>query len=354
MKFVLADTEKTRPLGITESVTEVSKAEGTAEGKEIFFESSGKILSGRLLMPKGADSFPAVIFVFDDGPLTNAEKSLFDFYTESLITQGFAVMTFYKPGQEKSQGDIIELDDEKRIQNIRDAFAYLKNLPEINSSKIVLMGYKGGGYLALRAAEEDPGVNSCIALGMPLEYYRKDDLAASSRERIEKALQENGYNDFEEGYMNRVSEKMAAQVEDIIYSKKEDFSFIMGERVPVSAHRKYITRLPIRAVLAFNRPLLIIFGQNDTDFNAQLVEQLKKELRAKKEENATIAVFRNLDGYMGKRSKQKSLHSFKASSDALLLVQKWLSKREELTLSAKEPAVEEIPPSVPDEEDKNL
>jgi pimeloyl-ACP methyl ester carboxylesterase len=299
-------------------------------GKEVFFEAGNQILSGRLWTPEGKGPFPSAIIVSGDGPMTNAQRRFRQAYAEHLSAAGIAVLLFDKPGQGKSQGNLADLDDEGRIRNIQGAAKYLSDLPEIQAGGIVLIGYKGGGYLSLKAARELPELHSCITLSMSLESLGTPPFYASARALIGDALKRNGYGPFEEKYVEMMTKKLEEHLEEIARST-ENFSFFLGVKVPLKGYREYIARVPYETVLYFDKPLFMIFGRKDISFNAQAAEDLKKAVRGAGKDEINIAVIERLNSFMGKNPESDELLDFELNKDVLRLIENWAKKEKKPT-----------------------
>ncbi|MGB2600030.1 MAG: alpha/beta fold hydrolase [Candidatus Omnitrophota bacterium] len=310
-------------------------AEGK-KGEDVFFESGNQMLSGQLWMPKGDGSFPAAIIVSEDGPMTNAERSFQRSYAEHLSDVGFAVLMYDKPGQGKSQGNLADLDDERRILNIQAAVSYLKNISGIRAERIILIGYKGGGYLCLKAAEKVPDLHSCVVLSMTLESLKTSGFFTSAQSMINEALRRNDYGSFEEEYMVRVTKKLEDYLKETAGST-ENFSIFMGMKVPLKGYREYITRVPYEAVLTFDKPLFMIFGRQDMNFDAQSAEDLKKTLREARKDDIHMAVIGNLNSHMGMSSERTELLDFKVNEDVPQLIENWARKERQPVQPPEEP-----------------
>lgn len=281
--------------------------------QEVFFEMENLMLSGRLWIPEGKGPFPAVILVPEDGPMTNGEYSLFESLGRSLSSSGAAVLDFDNPGQGKSQGNFRELDDEKRIRNIKAAFSFLEKHPLIDGGKITLIGHRGGGYLAIKAAEKSPSILSCIALGMPLE-----------QETMPQTISVPGFGRFDDKYMETIQEIMESKLTEIRNSS-EDFLFFMGKKLPFKAYREYLERKPYETAVAFKKPLLMIFGKDDRGFRPRQVQNLKS-LLTEKEISIKIAVFGSLGPYMGKMERAGRNWRFTPNEEVIQLIKDWVTK----------------------------
>ncbi len=321
---------------VDQTAGERDKARKT-QSEEIFFESDNLILSGRLWIPDGDGPFPAVLIVPRDGPMTNGERYLVESCGEFLSSSGFGAFVFDNPGQGKSQGSIWDMDDEKRIRNILAALSYLQTRPDVIRGSITVMGHKGGGYLALEAAGRFPEVCSCIVLGLPPDPGISGIAQKTPVERIQALLKAHGLGPFDEGYISTVATELEEHRKEAARST-EDFSFVLGVRVPLKDYRGFLDRRPYEALISFDRPLLLIYGRNDRDFSQHDLEGLRRSLRSGEDDRAKIAVFRSLTPYMGEMVGEGNSWRFEANEDVLELVREWI--REKGIRKAEPPTVE--------------
>ncbi|MFC1480327.1 alpha/beta hydrolase family protein [Candidatus Omnitrophota bacterium] len=315
---------------------EVSSAEeAPVKGKEIFFESDKLILSGRVWVPETPGAFPGILVIPREGPMTIGEQDLLDSLGELLSASGFVVLVFDSPGQGKSQGSFVGLDEEKKIQNIIAAGAYLNDHPDIKKGSINLIGHEGGGYLALKAASELPSVRSCVLLNIPLGHTEANLTQRSPREEIQALLNARSLGPFTESFMKHMTEKVHEHQEDVIQSG-ENFSFVLGVKVPIKEYREFMARDSYGTIISFDRPLLVVVGKDDKYFNARLVDKLKKEL-IKKDRRNNVALFKSPGAYMGRMVGQDGSWTFSPNKDVFDLVREWIAEngtREEEVLPA--------------------
>src|SRR5262245_29008292 len=144
----------------------------------------------------GTEKRPAVIMLHGaDGwaPMTG-----FKFAASGLNASGFnAILIRYYDRtktdkiSDKERADFIkwlrgEATDEKEnasrqlfeesIEVVRDAVAYVRKLPNVDASRIGIVGFSLGGYLALAAAPKiDPPIQAVVEMfgGLPQEYCKK-------------------------------------------------------------------------------------------------------------------------------------------------------------------------------------
>ncbi|MEA3489075.1 MAG: hypothetical protein U9R44_01875 [Candidatus Omnitrophota bacterium] len=309
-------------------------------GEEIFFESDNLILSGRLWIPDGKGPFPAVLAVPKDGPMTRGEYYLLSSLGESLSSLGIMFLTFDSQGQGKSQGSFVGLDEKKKLQNIADAADYLMKHPAVRNGSVNLLGHEGGAYFALKAASGIPSVRSSILLGVPLGSVKTDFVHKISREDIQAVLASHSLGPFDEGFMKTVGERVKKSLEEVTNSR-EEFLFFMGTRVPLMEYREFIARRPYKEILSFDRPMLLIFGRDDRNFNSKGVETLKRFI-SKERKPDRVAVLGSLGPFMGDMVKYDDSWSFAVNKDVLELIRSWIL--EHGTAGIGEPVIEDEEP----------
>ncbi|MGB3113938.1 MAG: hypothetical protein WBC00_04915, partial [Candidatus Omnitrophota bacterium] len=182
---------------------------------------------------------------------------------------------------------------------------------------------KAGGYLCLKASQEIPDLLGCVVIAMPLESFKEVALDDSAVKEIKAALIRNKIGPFDDVYMATITGILREHMEKVLNSK-EEASFFMGVKVPRKGYRDYIVRAPYKAVLSSNKPLLMIIGRKDEEFDPQITENLRKSLAEIKKENVKMATIMNLDGYMGMGIEPGCTWNYKINSDAFKLILNWL------------------------------
>jgi pimeloyl-ACP methyl ester carboxylesterase len=273
-------------------------------------------------MPKGIGPFPAVLFIPKDGPVTNGEQMLLAAYGSALAEAGYIMMVFDNPGQGKSQGDILDLDGTKQLTNIEAALAMLRSDPSVKKDFIALIGHKGGGYLALEAARAAKGVLCCAVLELPAESEKDETFQKNYRDKIQNALNENGLGTFDNSYMDNAAFNLGKHVSGV-QASTDDFMYFLGTKLPAAAYKQYLGRKVYRSVLNVNKPVLLVFGKNDPDISPQAIEALKRSA-AQGDLRIKIAVFNDLDPYMGKLLAQDNGWVFTPDHDVINSILEWL------------------------------
>ena len=292
--------------------------------KEIFFESKNLFLSGNLQIPEGEGPFPAVLIVSGDGPMSLGEKHLIDSLVQLLSEKGFVTLVFDGPGQGKSQGTFMGVDDKKRIQNVVSAISYLEKHPQVRKDSINLIGYEGGGYIALEAALKVPEVNSCMLLGVPQGFIEGNSFKWLSVGTMRSLINYHGFGTVDD----EVAEKMGSDVRrhlESVATSKENFSFFSGVKVPLKEYRQFISRRIYEDALSFNRPMLMAFGWDDKHFEPKTVDAFNEKLRDKNS-YGKVAIFRTPGIYMGKMTPEDEVWFFSPNEDVLEVIGNWIQE----------------------------
>jgi hypothetical protein len=136
-------------------------------------------LPGTLTVPVGAGPFPAVVLVHGSGPNDRDETvggvKVFKDLAEGLASKGIVVLRYEKRTlQYRARAASIPhfTVEEETVEDAVKAIALLRSQPEVNGSKIFVVGHSLGAYVAPRIAEQDgklAGVVLMAANVRPLE-----------------------------------------------------------------------------------------------------------------------------------------------------------------------------------------
>lgn len=128
-------------------------------GKQISFSSQGKQIPAELFQPSGSLSTGVVIIAYGSDGLTDnlsgPWKTMIQGYAESLVQANFVALipdyfacTGTSPGA--AAFDSISLCRDKWQMAISDAIDHARSIPQVDSSRIGLLGFSLGGHLCLR------------------------------------------------------------------------------------------------------------------------------------------------------------------------------------------------------------
>lgn len=175
---ILVDTDETVVWIKYQSLT--VRGGGTSEAtgekadldmRDVSFGKEPWVVKGKLALPKGKKSVPAVILVHGTGPrdadqTTGAYKP-FENLAQGLASQGIAVLRFpnrtfaYKNKLSKAKTLSV---GEEAIEDVVEALKFLRKQKGINKSKIYLLGIGFGAIAATEIAKEDKELAGVILL----------------------------------------------------------------------------------------------------------------------------------------------------------------------------------------------
>ena len=126
--------------------------------QEVWIDSDGTRLFGRLHLPDREPPFAAVVLVHGSGDAPGTEW----FYNgDFFVANGFAVLAYDKRGTGRSDGEFT-FDFEQLADDAGAAARYLAGHPEIDAQRIGLSGYSQGGWVAPLAASRHDIVSFVI------------------------------------------------------------------------------------------------------------------------------------------------------------------------------------------------
>ncbi len=131
------------------------------------FPSTGASLHYALDLPPGSGRFPAVVMGHGSGQSTKSEAAAFVSLWRPL---GFAVLRYDKRGVGRSTGVYRPVSAANSPEQIAElagdmlaGVAFLKTRPDIDGSRIGLMGVSQAGWLMASAAGQSPDVRFFVA-----------------------------------------------------------------------------------------------------------------------------------------------------------------------------------------------
>ncbi|MGH9737621.1 MAG: alpha/beta hydrolase [Candidatus Acidiferrales bacterium] len=155
-------------------------------------------LPGTLTIPNGTGPFPAVVLLQDSGPHDEDEtigpnKPLKDL-AWGLASHGILVYRYTKRTAKygaKSNADPADLTvEDEVISDARVAAALVAKQPKVDSSRVYLVGFGLGGYLAPRIASGDTQIAGIVAMAANTRPLEKDLLSAVQYIAKEDAVQQ--------------------------------------------------------------------------------------------------------------------------------------------------------------------
>ena len=158
-------------------------------------KSDGITLAGTLTIPQSNKPVPAVLLVSGMGPndrdYTMMGHKLFLVLAEYLTQQGIAVLRYDKRGVGQSTGTYNNiLTSEDFARDTIAGIEYLNKRPEIDRTRIGIVGHSEGGMIAAMVAAQLPSIAFTILLAAPASTSIETNLM-----QVSKQLQADGASD---------------------------------------------------------------------------------------------------------------------------------------------------------------
>lgn len=224
-----------------------------------------RALPATLTLPTGKGPHPAVVLIHGSGPNDRDEtvgpNKIFRDLAWGLAERGVATLRYDKrslvhPEQLIALGDALTVEHEV-IDDARTAMAFLRSRPEIDASRLFVVGHSLGGHLAPRIAAAEPRPAGIVALaGFALPLPEKlleqarylaafdDETTAAKREHVEATEREVA--------------RIRAALDGI---GPEPTGYVLG--VPIGYYRDLEAHDPPTDAARLGLPILVLQGESD-------------------------------------------------------------------------------------------
>lgn len=128
-------------------------------------------LAGTLTLPAGVGPHPAVILISGSGAQdrdeTVAGHRPFLIVADHLTRRGYAVLRMDDRGAGQSSGNPLLAGLDDLAWDVQVGLTYLRSTPEIDGSRIGLLGHSEGAYVAQKVSALDAGIAFMVLLAGP-------------------------------------------------------------------------------------------------------------------------------------------------------------------------------------------
>lgn len=282
--------------------------------QEISFRNGDVVLQGTLLLPDAQCSVPAMVFLHGSG--THARAG-FRPYAEEFARLGIASLFFDKRGSGTSGGSWTTSSLEDLAGDALSAIEFLKNTEGIDPVRIGFWGISQARWVATRAAAKSDDIAFMIMISgggasprdSELFSWRKEfEKAGLSETQIAAAttLLNTVYNYLKTGEGRT---ELIAQIEnlgsgtydglsDVPGEQREEFAGILERLAQIESEKNRTNwswvgaYKPLQDITEVTFPVLLMFGELDTDHPTELaVKKWKEGLGVAGNHKATIMVF---------------------------------------------------------------
>jgi hypothetical protein len=237
-------------------------------------------LAGTLTLPTDqAAPHPAVVVVTGSGPQERDGTYLgsyrpFRQIADALSRHGIAVLRLDDRGVGQSTGRFTLANSADFADDVRAALAFLRERPDIDASRLGLLGESEGGLVASMVAATDPTLRALVLLGTPSRKGR-DLIDSQVRYQLEHDV--------------TVEPAQRDSIAAAIEAKNERLAQVLPWL------RFILDYDPIPTATRVPTPVLILQGGTDRQVSANQAHELGVAFRAGGNRDVTVRVFPHLN-----------------------------------------------------------
>ena len=138
-------------------------------------------LAGDIYYPAGNGPYPGVLIVHGDGPIQRDAAGYYQPFVEILNRAGYAVASWDKPGVGDSTGNWLNQSMSQRSDELQQAIAHLRKMPDINDNQIGLLGFSQAGWVMPKALLADDRLSFMIAISPAINWQQQARYLTQSR-----------------------------------------------------------------------------------------------------------------------------------------------------------------------------
>lgn len=260
----------------------------TCLAEKVWIETHQEMLAAHYLAPSGTHTPKGVvIFVHGDGAMSFDAEGYYRPIWNLLHQQGYAVLSWDKPGVGDSPGNWLKQSMSDRQKYVSFAIALLKQKYHFSEEQIGLMGFSQAGWVIPQVAQKHPDLGFLIGVGIALNWQEQSWYMTHQRlvnnqqsgEQIAAAFQKH-LAEFELLKTQPDYQSYLKSITDTDSPLSEDrFGFILKNFMVDSR----------QALSGLTLPALVLLGKNDKNTDTQKTDRfLKRNL--KQEINQTVAL----------------------------------------------------------------
>lgn len=211
---------------------------------------------------------PVIIFLVgsagNSSHKTNYKDFAAFFFEQSFLQNGFAVVYFDKRGVGASEGKWYETTFEQRALDAKNVALAVKELKFTNKEKLFVVGHSQGGWIVQVALAKYPDVFAAgISMAGPVFSVKKQLV----NDYQSKYICNKGFGE------SKAYRKAVTKTNRILF-----FSSVVGNKGNLKQLKRIKQFEPGPYLLAINKPLLLLFAENDELVNIDWCMQELQQL----------------------------------------------------------------------------
>ncbi|MDP6666563.1 MAG: alpha/beta fold hydrolase [Dehalococcoidia bacterium] len=312
---------------------------------EVTFHSGDDELAGVLVLPDGPGPHPVTVFIHGSGSATREGFGLYAPIWSEFSRNGMGSVSWDKPGVGDSTGKFLQQSFEGRSMEVIAAIDFLKQRPDVDSSRIGRWGISQAGWVMPMVCDRAPDdVAFVIGVGIPV-----GTVAEQERFRITHTLPADGYSAAEteqalaaadlatELLRENASLETANRNLDRFRSERW-FELVFGDfdEADYEFGKRIYFYSPVDHLPSVRCPVLAIFGELDTLVDGKQSERVLRELLPKAgNHDLTVKFFPGANHSMVKavtggqeEMGRREGNEWEYAEGYLALMSEWLTQRQ--------------------------
>jgi pimeloyl-ACP methyl ester carboxylesterase len=224
----------------------------------------------------------------------------------ALSEAGIASLRYDKRGVGSSEGDETLASRSDLLDDARAAIAALRAQPEIDPSRVILIGHSEGAYLAPILAVDDPTIAGVILLSgaaRPLSditLWQVQTLLAqggADEAAVDAALeQQTAYIDFVKSSKGEWSDYTVSDLEMALpWLTDTSAAQLLSSSLALSWLREHYLADPVATLSHLKAPVLVISGEKDLQVPSSEAGLIQDAVEAGENDDVSVQVLPNLN-----------------------------------------------------------
>ena len=141
-------------------------------------------LSGSLLLPKGEEPFPTVLFIHGDGPQDRFAKEGYAVLINNFLENGIAVFSWDKPGVGKSTGNWLHQTMKMRAEESITVMRHLESRADVEKNSVGFIGFSQAGWVLPEMAKITNDMAYMILVGGAINWMEQKRYYEKNQQKI--------------------------------------------------------------------------------------------------------------------------------------------------------------------------